>query len=200
MVAVLVTIDIKRVLAISEVEGLFETQQSVILEWRDPRLTFHNLQAEEDRNTLSGVERSLLWVPSVTFVNTARQERSLRDNSSLVTVSREGRLERSGREEVDNIYIYAGAANPLTISRVYSTKWLCSYNMLYYPFDTQTCSLLLAPSANSATQVVLQPGAHSYSGAKELTQYFIRSPGPSLPSPGAPPCTWSETMSHSASR
>ena len=152
----LVTVDIKRVLAISEVEGLFETQQSVGLQWRDPRLSFHNLREEEERNTLSGVERGLIWVPTVTFLNTARQERSLRDNSSLVTVSREGGLERSGREEVDNIYIYAGAANPLTISRVYSTKWLCSYNMLYYPFDTQTCSLLLAPSADSATQVILE--------------------------------------------
>ena len=36
-----------------------------------------------------------------------------------------------------NIYIYEGSENPFLITRVYSTKWLCSYDMLFYPFDTQ---------------------------------------------------------------
>ena len=75
------------------------------------------------------------------FVNTASQDRSLRDNSSLVLISREGGFVRSGMEVVDNIFVYSGADNPLLISRVYSTKWLCSYNMLYYPFDTQVLRL-----------------------------------------------------------
>ena len=41
------------------------------------------------------------------------------------------------RMKVLNIYIYEGSENPLLITRVYSTKWLCSYDMLFYPFDTQ---------------------------------------------------------------
>ena len=75
--------------------------------------------------------------------------------------------------KVLNIYIYEGSENPFLITRVYSTKWLCSYDMLFYPFDTQvkinqflivntnyvstgfmqSCSMLLTPSGNSATQV-----------------------------------------------
>ena len=39
--------------------------------------------------------------------------------------------------KVLNIYIYEGSENPFLITRVYSTKWLCSYDMLFYPFDTQ---------------------------------------------------------------
>ena len=149
--------------------------------------------------------------------------------------------------KVLNIYIYEGSENSFLINRVYSTKWLCSYDMLFYPFDTQvnlfifsfdffdssswqffflqSCYMLLTPSGNSATQVSncplsnhlamtfccnlkiyeslhilhdfflmrysyspnfnlkwnffvqlqLIPSNHTYSGDKELTQYFIRS-------------------------
>ena len=45
------------------------------------------------------------------------------------------------RMKVLNIYIYEGSENPLLITRVYSTKWLCSYDMLFYPFDTQVCRM-----------------------------------------------------------
>ena len=40
-------------------------------------------------------------------------------------------------EGAKNVYVYYGEENTLKISRVYSTQWLCDYNMLYYPFDTQ---------------------------------------------------------------
>merc|ERR1719447_1397758 len=81
---------------------------------------------------------------------------------------------KSKMTEVLNIYIYEGSENSFLINRVYSTKWLCSYDMLFYPFDTQSCYMLLTPSGNSATQLQLIPSNHTYSGDKELTQYFIR--------------------------
>ena len=80
-------------------------------------------------------EKQQIWIPSITFLNTADQERSLRDNKSQVTVKREGQLQHSGVDKLNNIY--SGAENTLKITRVYSTKWLCDYNMLWYPFDTQ---------------------------------------------------------------
>ena len=113
------------------------------MQWNDPRVQFYNLHPSSDQNTLLEEEKSKIWIPSVTFVNTARQERSLRDNSSLVNVDRRGGFERSSLGEVKNIYIYQGNENPLMITRVYSTKWLCTYDMLWYPFDTQ---VLAAPS------------------------------------------------------
>jgi len=81
---------------------------------------------------------------------------------------------RSSKEQVLNIYIYEGSENPFLITRVYSTKWLCSYDMLLYPFDTQSCLMRLAPSGNSASQLALIPNNQTYSGDRELTQYFIR--------------------------
>ena len=169
--------------------GIFETQQEVEMEWRDGRVKFHNLLPLHFQNSLSEAEKDDLWIPTLTFTNTAHQERSRRDNSSLVTVARLGSLERSGLCVEKNIYIYKGEENPLHINRVYSTKWLCSYDMTWYPFDTQVgsvccsimlrplvqvCNLVLAPSGNLDKYVNLSLGNHTYSGDRELTQYFIR--------------------------
>ena len=120
-----------------EVEGVFETQQLLELEWCDPRISLHDLQEHDYQNTLLEAEKNLIWIPSVTFLNTAHQERSARDNSSMVTVSRLGPRTRSSISERKNIYIYKGSENPLLIGRVYSVKWLCSYDMEWYPFVTQ---------------------------------------------------------------
>ena len=84
----------------------------------------------------------MIWVPTVTFLNTAGQERSQRDNTSLVTVERLSGYTISDDTEPNNVYIYQGRENTLKISRVYSTEWLCSYEMINYPFDTQVIGLL----------------------------------------------------------
>ena len=65
------------------------------------------------------------------------KEHSLRDNKSLVIVERHGPYQVSGDDVTKNVYQYAGNENTLKITRVYSTEWLCSYEMINYPFDTQ---------------------------------------------------------------
>ena len=77
-VLVEVDIDITRILLIDEVDGIFETQQFVNLSWKDPRIQFHNLKREDHQNSLLESEKGMIWVPTVTFLNTARQERSQR--------------------------------------------------------------------------------------------------------------------------
>ena len=65
------------------------------------------------------------------------QDQSQRDNMSLITVQREGQYQISDDFEAKNVYIYKGQENTLKINRVYSTEWLCEYEMTNYPFDTQ---------------------------------------------------------------
>ena len=65
------------------------------------------------------------------------QEHSLRDNKSLVIVERQGTYQVSSDDVTKNVYQFSGTENTLKITRVYSTEWLCSYEMINYPFDTQ---------------------------------------------------------------
>ena len=99
-------VDITRILLIDEVTGVFETQQFVNLSWKDPRIQFHNLKPEDYQNSLLESEKGMIWVPTVTFLNTASQERSQRDNTSLVTVERLSGYTISDDTEPNNVYIY----------------------------------------------------------------------------------------------
>ena len=114
-VLVEVDIDITRILLIDEVDGIFETQQFVNLSWKDPRIQFHNLKQENFQNSLLESEKGMIWVPTVTFLNTARQERSQRDNTSLITVERLSGYTISDDTEPNNVYIYQVGSETLQI-------------------------------------------------------------------------------------
>ena len=82
-----VDVDITRILLIDEVvdtsssnikhslqvDGIFEVQQFVNLSWKDPRITFHNLKTYDYQNSLLESEKQTIWIPTVTFLNTADQ-------------------------------------------------------------------------------------------------------------------------------
>ena len=88
LVKVDVDIDITRILLINEVrqetlrniiifhlqvDGIFETQQFVNLSWKDPRIQFHDLKNQEYQNSLLESEKQMIWIPKITFLNTAKQ-------------------------------------------------------------------------------------------------------------------------------
>ena len=70
-------------------------------------------------------------------MNTEKQDKTVLDNRTMITVERIGNYRTSTDNQIKNEYVYSGIDNPMTMSRVYSTKWLCGYEMMSYPFDTQ---------------------------------------------------------------
>lgn len=118
---------------------MFQTQQYVNLQWKDPRIDFHNLKLKDTgiQNSLVEAERAMIWIPRVKFLNTPDQKYSLLDNKSLVTVERQGEAKIIDKTNSRNAYVYSGLENTIKISRVYSTSWLCDFEMRTYPFDTQ---------------------------------------------------------------
>ena len=107
---------------------------------------------------------------------------------------RSGPFKSSAYEVLQNSYEFAGSENPITISRVYSSEFICEYNMAIYPFDTQvlknctsfqtpsfkipcskTCVVQFVMKGNSGSFVRLVAGVHEYLGPIDLTQYFIKS-------------------------
>ena len=82
-------------------------------------------------------EKNSIWVPSVTFLNTASQDFTLNDISSYVKVLRKSNLTQVSDVSHENAYVYDGDSNHLVLGRVYQTSWICQYDTLWYPFDTQ---------------------------------------------------------------
>ena len=61
------------------------------------------------------------------------------------------------------------------ICRVYSIKFFCNYNMAWYPFDIQTCSIEMQLDGVLDNYADLLPGGMDFTGPKELTQYFVKN-------------------------
>ena len=57
--------------------------------------------------------------------------------STSVTITRLGDFKRSGRNILDEIEIFKGDENLLTMRQTYTHKFQCVYILNRYPFDTQ---------------------------------------------------------------
>ena len=73
-----------------------------------------------------------------------------------------------------NKLVFKGSENPLSVSRFYKTNFICDFDMAWYPFDTQKCSMNFVLERGSREFVDLLAHDLEYSGPLDLTQYFIK--------------------------
>ena len=108
------------------------------LEWYENRVNYHNLKKDDALNTLSDKELETIWIPYIFFQNTDNNEAvTISGVRSTVFIARESNFRRSGLEYPDEIEIFEGAENKLTMSQTYSKRFHCTYQLHYFPFDTQ---------------------------------------------------------------
>ena len=124
-----VRVDLLQILTLSVVEMKITTKYNLYLEWVDPRITFYNLKENTNLNGLVQAELEKVWIPKIIFANTQSNKFSSLDEKSIGVVTRNGAFKRSGIDEKENIYKFNGDANPILVSRVYETEWICEYDM-----------------------------------------------------------------------
>ena len=159
---------------IQEVAQYLELKLKISLQWMDARVSFYNIKPDEDMNMLSLDEQLTLWTPTIVFWNTKEQLRTINDKSTFASVKREGKGSIIDKEVNEDIEVYSGSENGITISRVYSMQFFCEYQMAWYPFDQQVCHVEMVMDGVLDKYADLQPGSLLFSGPKELTQYFIK--------------------------
>ena len=126
-----VKVDLIQILTLSVVEMKITTKYNLYLEWVDPRITFYNLKENKNLNGLVQSEIEKIWIPKIIFANTQSNKFSSLDEKSIGQISRKGSYTRSTIDEKENIYKSKGATNPVLLSRVYETEWICEYDMRY---------------------------------------------------------------------
>lgn len=57
------------------------------------------------------------------------------DENSLITIEKKGNANKSPLKELMNNIIFQGSKNVLILSRVYTTTWVCEFDLTMYPFD-----------------------------------------------------------------
>ena len=133
-----VSTSIRNIIEISEVNHIIELKFDILMEWYEYRVDYRNLKTVKALNTLSDEELRSLWIPYIIFQNTDNDEAVELDGvRSRVFIIRESEFERSGMDIAEEIEIFSGASNKLTIGQTYSKKFHCTYLLHYFPFDSQ---------------------------------------------------------------
>ena len=174
LVEVKVDINVLSVLDITEVDNTITLQIDMKLTWLDGRLTMYNLKMDKDLNTLTQEFRNMIWIPEIVFYNTQKKVKSRNDEDAFATITRMGKYQGSPRSQLENALFFKGSDNPITISRVYDSEFLCDFDMAMFPFDTQQCSVILIMKGNTNKFVNMTHNQLEYIGPVDLTQYFIK--------------------------
>ena len=113
------------------------------MQWKENRVSYHNLKEKTSLNALSEDDVNTLWLPVVVFDNTDQKETTRLGEYgngewiTRVTVTREGEFTRNGVDSVDEAEIFEGAENRLTMNQTYTHQFQCEYLLQLYPFDSQ---------------------------------------------------------------
>ena len=173
-VSVNVSVEVLDILQLSEIEGLFIVSFKLFMTWFDPRIIYTNLKMDRDLNKLTRVEKETIWKPVVVFDNTKSKEITLTDDRTLAMINRKGNYTKSPSTEHEETYFFNGEENPITYTRIYDLPFICKYNMAWYPFDIQLCTMNLKPDGNTGKYVDLWRESFEYKGSKDMSVYYIK--------------------------
>ncbi|XP_023321489.1 acetylcholine receptor subunit alpha-type unc-38 [Eurytemora carolleeae] len=170
-----VSADIVDILDIDEKASIFQIQFYLHFSWLDSRLTFFDLRDNPALNSLSPQEKELLWIPVLVFDNTENKVTTLVDDKATITIRKEGKYYLSGLDEHNNRKNYQGAENLINLSRFYNIRFLCKYDLRWYPFDIQICQLRLSMFGESGDFSALEPKLLNFFGERSSKEFIVES-------------------------
>jgi hypothetical protein len=170
-----ISVTVHEIMHIHEVDEAFITKVSIQREWFDRRLTYRNLKEKQHLNMLSSEDHFSIWGPSLVYHNIAhngKAQKAGRKQHHVWSIQRNPNLGFYTRdsEEANNVHLYKGSENKQIMIKQYHMEWVCGFDMAWYPFDRQTCTMQFY-SFNDFT--ALHPERLEYTGPKKLTQYFV---------------------------
>ena len=114
-----------------------------------------------------------LWIPIILFKNTDNNLETLVDSKATILVKKMGNFTKSSNYEVRDTAYYKGSQNPLEYAREFHYKFNCQFALELYPFDTQTCTILLSKQTRVANFIKLVPHNLTYTGPINLMQFTV---------------------------
>ena len=135
--------DIHSIQTIDEIAMEFRAEVSVLLQWRDPRITYNDLAKEN--NVLDRVWTNQIWLPHLAFSNTELNKRisidDEGDDSVMVKIIRKGLPESNDLNYLNEGNKFNGSENDLQLSVTHQCNFRCKFDLAEFPFDAQKCSI-----------------------------------------------------------
>lgn len=173
-VTVTISVEIQNVLDINEVADSIAWKFVLEQTFLDKRLKYINLKEDSKLNKLSKEEVDSLWFPYILYGNVAKQtdwvEFKYRRKHRILKNPLKPKM-KSDLTYPNNVYLYKGDEHHQWQSIEGNAIFICRFKMQRYPFDTQICTMNFVSS--DPDKIDLFPGNLTYTGPKDLTQYFV---------------------------
>ena len=126
------------IIIIREADNEIDIKFIAQFDWFESRATFHNLKKKSSQNTLVLVDVKRLWIPNVIYRNNKDNDDTVSTlEKSKFKIGRLGNFSRSDLGTLDEIEIFEGKDNPISMIQSYTKPFKCNYDLMYFPFDTQ---------------------------------------------------------------
>ena len=168
-----VSIIVEDIESIEEVKSRFTATINLIVEWTDARLTWNDLADDIDLNIPSNEIKKMIWFPKINIKNSENNMEIPNDSKSKLRVKKKGNLTMSSKENLRETALFDGSENPLIYSRQFNIKLKCVFNLAFFPFDTQTCSISLNTGNEERNLIRLVGENVDFIGNRELATFDV---------------------------
>ncbi|XP_069974618.1 uncharacterized protein [Penaeus vannamei] len=134
-------VNVQRFMEISDIQRVINVEFTVELSWNDPRPKYYNLGDTLEWNKLSSRDRERIWRPVLNFPNV--YDGNIKQLSHELYLNKKGTALKPNYNDVRMDTVYAGKSADIIQKQHYSAVFACSFDVFYYPFDTQRCYLQL---------------------------------------------------------
>ena len=118
----------------------FSLNFNVWLKWTDDRLQYQNLNQHDYWNAIPSHLTKELWKPVLVFENNnKRYILKYVESSSVMMLVRNGHASEAPLWQIDEARVYKSNETELVMLTQHLLKFNCDFDLLYIPFDNQTC-------------------------------------------------------------
>ncbi|ROT70082.1 hypothetical protein C7M84_011652 [Penaeus vannamei] len=111
----------------------------LISEWEDPRLQYADLQPEQFKNQVQDIDR--IWQPRLITTDDTGSLVDLMNRDMFLVVIQESEPLPSDDTRYIKAIVFPGSGNPLLLRQELSITFQCQFDLLWFPFDNQRCSI-----------------------------------------------------------
>ena len=168
-----ISIIIDQIIAIDENNGYFEIKMTLVRYWYDSQLSYQNLKKNSAKNIISTEDMKMMWKPwtiTKNIKNVDEVKKTDKGDKMTIIPNSNFKFTRDEKTNIHNTMLFKGSENAISYERQITVNFVCNYNMRWYPFDSQRCTLEWFHAEESIT---LRPTSVTYSGPKELTQHIV---------------------------
>ena len=154
---------------VHENSNTFMTKMSCTRNWFDRRLMYKHLKyGSSTMNMFPPKEIEAIWYPAVTINNIRSMEDVKNTNAKDVFQAIANKNFTYTAE--DNMHIFKGSENALSLKREYTIEWNCEYAYHWYPFDSQVCRMEFL---NETYRTEFQPSDLEHNPNISLSRYTL---------------------------